>query len=143
MGKENEKNKRKRIFLANWAWGEIRPSRGGARPRGQAAQLGSPVGAVRAQRRGRGPTCQRGEGETSLGVTGGSAERKPADRARRWFYAGDPVPGGWGGGKAQVGIGGHGGGVNLASGGLERSVRGEVAGARGGEVVGEAYGCNR
>jgi hypothetical protein len=42
-----------------------------------------------------------------------------------------------------VGIGGHGGGVNLASGGLEWSVHGEVAGARDGEVAGEAYGCNR
>jgi hypothetical protein len=42
-----------------------------------------------------------------------------------------------------VGIVGHGGGVNLAGGGLERSVRSEVAGARGGEVAGEAYGCNR
>jgi hypothetical protein len=51
--------------------------------------------------------------------------------------------GGWGGGEARVGIGGHGGGVNLAGGGLERSVHGEVAGARGGEVASEAYGCNR
>jgi hypothetical protein len=142
MGKENEK--KKRIFLANWARGEIRPSWGArARPRGQVAQLGPPAGAVWGQRRGRGPTCQRGEGETALGVTGGSVERKPADGARRRFSAGDPVPGGWGGGEAGVGIGGHGGGVNLAGGGLERSVHGEVAGGRGGEVVGEAYECNR
>jgi hypothetical protein len=31
----------------------------------------------------------------------------------------------------------------LAGGGLEQSVRGEVAGARGGEVAGEAYGRDR
>jgi hypothetical protein len=42
-----------------------------------------------------------------------------------------------------VGIGGLGGGVNLVGGGLERSVRGEVAGARGGEVAGDAHECNR
>jgi hypothetical protein len=89
--------------------------------------------------------CPRAsEGGTALGVDrGGSAERKPAAEARRWFSAGDPVPGGWGGGEARVRIGGHGGGVNLAGGGLEWSVHGEVAGARGGEVAGEAYGCNR
>jgi hypothetical protein len=42
-----------------------------------------------------------------------------------------------------VGIGGHGGGVNLAGGGLERLIRYEVAGARGGEVAGDAHECNR
>jgi hypothetical protein len=42
-----------------------------------------------------------------------------------------------------VRVGGHGGGVNLAGGGLERSVRGEVAGAHGGELTGEAYERNR
>jgi hypothetical protein len=42
-----------------------------------------------------------------------------------------------------VGVGDHGGGVNSADGGLERSVCGEVAGARGGEAAGKSYGCNR
>jgi hypothetical protein len=42
-----------------------------------------------------------------------------------------------------VGVGGHGGGVNLVIGGLEQSVRGEVASARAGEVAGEAYGRDR
>jgi hypothetical protein len=42
-----------------------------------------------------------------------------------------------------VGVGDHGGGVNLAGGVLGRSVRGEVAGARVGEVTGDAHGCNR
>jgi hypothetical protein len=41
-----------------------------------------------------------------------------------------------------VGVGDHGGGVNLASGVLGWSVRGEVAGARGSEVADDAYGCN-
>ena len=38
---------------------------------------------------------------------------------------------------------GHGGGVNLAGGGLRQRVHGEVAGAHGGEVAGEAYECDR
>jgi hypothetical protein len=42
-----------------------------------------------------------------------------------------------------VGVGGHGGGVNLTSGGLGWSVHGAVAGARGGEVAGEAAERNR
>ena len=42
-----------------------------------------------------------------------------------------------------MGLGDHGGGINLAGGGLGRSVRGEVAGTRGGEVAGDAHGCNR
>jgi hypothetical protein len=42
-----------------------------------------------------------------------------------------------------VGIGGRGRRVYLAGGGLEWSVRGEVAGARGGEVAGDAHWCNR
>jgi hypothetical protein len=42
-----------------------------------------------------------------------------------------------------VEVGGHGSGVNLAGGGLEQPVRGEVAGARGGEVTSEAYGRDR
>jgi hypothetical protein len=50
-------------------------------------------------------------------VTGGGARGKPAAGVRRWFSAGDPVPGGQGGGELRVGIGGRGGGVNLAGGG--------------------------
>jgi hypothetical protein len=54
-----------------------------------------------------------------------------------------PVLGSWDGGIAWAEVGGHRGGVNLAGGGLEQPVHGEVAGARGGEVAGEAYGCYR
>jgi hypothetical protein len=42
-----------------------------------------------------------------------------------------------------VGVGGHGGGVNWTGGGLGWPVHGTVAGARGGEVAGEAAERNR
>jgi hypothetical protein len=42
-----------------------------------------------------------------------------------------------------VGVGDHGGGVNLAGGVLGRSVRGEVARAHGGAVANEATRRNR
>jgi hypothetical protein len=42
-----------------------------------------------------------------------------------------------------VGVGDHGGGVNLAGGVLGRLVCSEVARARGGEVTGEATRRNR
>jgi hypothetical protein len=40
-------------------------------------------------------------------------------------------------------LGDHGGGVNLVGGCSGQPFHGEVAGARGGEVAGEANGCNR
>jgi hypothetical protein len=42
-----------------------------------------------------------------------------------------------------VGVGDHGGGVNLGGGVLGWSVCGEVAGACGGEITGEAAGRKR
>jgi hypothetical protein len=51
-----------------------------------------------------------------------------------------PVLGGRGGGLARVGVGGHGGGVNLAGGHSGWPVHGEVAGSRGGEVAGKKGG---
>jgi hypothetical protein len=42
-----------------------------------------------------------------------------------------------------VGVGDHGGAVNLAEGCSGRPVHGEVAGARGGGIVGEVAGRNR
>jgi hypothetical protein len=42
------------------------------------------------------------------------------------------------GGEARAGAGVHGGGVNLTGEGLGWPVHGAVAGARGGEVAGEA-----
>ena len=47
------------------------------------------------------------------------------------------------GGKARAGVGDHRGGVNLTGGGLGQPVRDAVAGVHGGEVAGEAVGCNR
>jgi hypothetical protein len=54
-----------------------------------------------------------------------------------------PVPRQGGGGEARAGAGDHRGGVNLTGGGLGRPVHGAVAGVHGGEVAGEAVGCNR
>jgi hypothetical protein len=42
-----------------------------------------------------------------------------------------------------VGVGDHGGGVNLVGGCLGWSIHGEVAGARGGEIADEVAGRNR
>jgi hypothetical protein len=42
-----------------------------------------------------------------------------------------------------VGVGDHGGGVNLVGGCSGRPVHGEVAGALDGEIAGEAVGRNR
>jgi hypothetical protein len=47
------------------------------------------------------------------------------------------------GGEAQAGVRDHGGGVNLTGGGLGWPVHGAVAGARDGEVAGEAAERNR
>jgi hypothetical protein len=44
---------------------------------------------------------------------------------------------------ARTGVGDYGGGINLVGGCSGRLVHGEVAGAHGGEVAGEANGCNR
>jgi hypothetical protein len=53
------------------------------------------------------------------------------------------VPRRGGGGEAWAGVGDHKCGFNLTGGGLGRPVRGAVAGVHGGEVAGEAAGCNR
>jgi hypothetical protein len=73
-------------------------------------------------------------GENGPGLT--------ADKVSRRFSAATPVPGGQGG-LAWAGVGGHGGGVNLASGHPGWPVHGEVAGSLGDEVTGEATGCDR
>jgi hypothetical protein len=78
-------------------------------------------------------------------VTGWGGEPARVDRLEvpRRFSVVVPVLGGRGGGLAWIGVGDHGGGVNLVRGCSRRLVHGEVAGARGGEVAGEANGCNR
>jgi hypothetical protein len=70
MGKGNGKKKRKRISLLTGSRGISAQPEARARPRRQAAQLGTPAVAARGRRRGRGPTCQRG-GRTALGGDGG------------------------------------------------------------------------
>jgi hypothetical protein len=77
----------------------------------------------------------------SGGLTGGDRPGSTADEVLRWFSA--VVSGGRGGGLAWAGVGGHGGGVNWASGRSGWLIHGEVAGSRGGEVVGGATGRNR
>jgi hypothetical protein len=129
----------------------IRPSLGRARGAMRAGGLARPASGSGA---GMAPWAQahtlaRG-GVTVLGGDGGfsreenrSLELDDGSLSVIRFPVGDPIPGGWGGSEARVWIGGQGGGVNLAGGGLEWSVCSEVAGARGGEVADEAYGCNR
>jgi hypothetical protein len=61
----------------------------------------------------------------------------------RRFSAVGPVPRRGCGGEARAGAGDHRGGANLTDGDVGRPVRGAVAGVHGGEVAGEAVGCNR
>jgi hypothetical protein len=91
-----------------------------------------------------GPCASEGEGETVLGARRGSGrEGKPVAGARHQFSVGDPVLGGWGGGEAWVGVGGHGGGLNLTDRHFGWPVHSEVEGSRGGEVVDGATGRDR
>jgi hypothetical protein len=75
------------------------------------------------------------------GRGGGEAGRR---WARRWFAAGGPVLGPRGGGLARAGPGDSNGRLNLARGGWEGAVRGEVAELRGGDhrrwALGEKLG---
>jgi hypothetical protein len=80
-------------------------------------------------------------------VTEGGGGRPEFDR--RWKSAAvlrrgsGSAAGRGGGGEARAGAGDHRGGVNLTGGGLGRSVRDAMEGVHGGEVAGEAVGCNR
>jgi hypothetical protein len=80
-----------------------------------------------------GADCNQREG-VDRSSTGGGIPRR--------FSAVGSVPRRGGGGEARVGAGDHRGAVNLTGGGLGRPVRGAVAGVHGGEVAGEAVGCN-
>jgi hypothetical protein len=72
------------------------------------------------------------------GSTGAGRRRTP-----RRFSAVGPVLRRGSGGEARAVGGGHDGGANLACGGLWRPVHSAVAGARGGEAVGEVFGHDR
>jgi hypothetical protein len=74
-------------------------------------------------------------GEVDLSSTTGEIPRR--------FSAVGPVLWWGSGGEARAGVGDHRGGVNLTGGDLGWPVHGAVAGARGGEVAGEAAERNR
>jgi hypothetical protein len=78
---------------------------------------------------------QRQRGEVYRSSTAGEIPRR--------FSAVGPVLWWGSGGKARAGVGDHGGGVNLTSGGLGCPIHGAVVGARGGEVAGEVAERNR
>jgi hypothetical protein len=92
----------------------------------------------------------RAEGETASRSDGAGepAERAGGKAGRRWarrrFAAGGPVLGPWGGGLARAGAGDSNGRLNLARGGWEGAVRGEVAELRSGDrrrwALGEGLG---
>jgi hypothetical protein len=136
---EKERKGKEKDFSVKRAGG-IRPSRaraatqasGPARPANGARRGNDTVGVgphaiegegniVRGKRR----SAHGGEGPTAIELDGGSS---PVIR----FW----VVGWW---HSTSGVGGHGGGVNLASGGLGWPVYGEVVGSHGGE----ATGCDR
>jgi hypothetical protein len=92
-----------------------------------------------------GPTCQRKGGLTARNGDGGEGAGRgsTASEIPRRFSAGGPVLRRGSGGKARAGVRGHEDGVNLTGGGLGWPVHGALAGARGGEVAGEAVKRNR
>jgi hypothetical protein len=76
-----------------------------------------------------------GEGGVDRGWAAGEIPRR--------FSAVGPVLWRGSGGEARAGVGDHGGGVNLTGGDFGVAGPRRVAGARGGEVAGEATGCDR
>jgi hypothetical protein len=78
-------------------------------------------------------------GDEEGGVDRGSA----TGEIPRWFSAMGLVLLRGSGGEAWAGVGDHGGGVNLTGGGFGVAGPRRVAGARGGEVAGEATGRDR
>jgi hypothetical protein len=140
MGKEKEKGISSQVGRGRG----FRPSQArGTRARGRRPSCGPRAG----RRRGhagataspRGPlVSESGGGKQRRGSTAranrSSAGRKPGCRwARRRFAAGGPVLGPRGGGLARAGAGDPSGRLDLARGGLEGAVRGEVAELRGGD----------
>jgi hypothetical protein len=145
MGKEMRKQKEKG-FPALLGRGRFWPTQR-ERARGHSWRPSWPSSEGNGGRRrcGVGPTCQRG-GVNGADDNGGRGEfdRSPAggEIPRRFSAVGLVLRRGCGG-EAWASAGDHGGGVNLTGGGLGRPVRGVVAGVHGGEVAGEAAGCNR
>jgi hypothetical protein len=139
MGKRNGKRKRKRKFQLAGPGG-ISAHLGASALTAQLRSTGRGDGAGARERRRRcGPTRQRERrGGRCHGLTTRvnrpSAGREPGRRwARRRFAAGGPVLGPRGGGLARPGVGDPRDRLNLARGGREGAVRGEVAELRGGD----------
>jgi hypothetical protein len=138
------KRKRKRNFqLAGPGGGGFRPTRARARLRPSWPSCAGATAGNDTVARARMP--QRGRGLTTLTATEGGGFRPESGRWRipRRFSAVGPVLRRGGGGEARAGAGDHGGGANLTGEGLWRSIRGVVAGVRGGDVAGAVAGHNR
>jgi hypothetical protein len=140
---EKEMRKRKRKgFSCLLGRGDFGPP---GRERARAGAAGGPAGptareTVGGRRCGAGPHVTREGGLTARGSDGwGEVDRSSTAREiPRRFSAVGPVLWRGSGGEAWAGAGDHGGGVNWTGGGLGWPVHGAVAGARGGEVAGEA-----
>jgi hypothetical protein len=141
MGKRKGKRKRKRNSQLVGP-GEISAHQARARLR---PSWPSCAGQRRGTAPWRGPACQREGGADGVDGTeeGGARPGSGRRRVPRRFSAVGPVLRWGSGGEARAGEGGHGGGANLACGGLWWSVRGTVAGARGGVATGAVAGHNR
>jgi hypothetical protein len=118
-GKKREKKKGKQ-FLVKWAGEIFGPTERAGEPAQAAHERGNGAGGCGDDVVGAGPSSSEGGGETTLGGRewGSTREGELVAGARQWFSAGGPVLGDRGGGLARAGVGGHGGGVNLAGGGL-------------------------
>ena len=130
-GKKKKEKKKEKGFPASWAGGGFRPSR---RERAQAGALSAQLAQPREATAGdgamaRGPHANEG-GLTAWTTTEGEGgfDRSPADgEIPRRFSAVVPVSGGRGGGLVRLGVGGHGGGVNLVGGHSGWPAHSEVA----------------
>jgi hypothetical protein len=146
MGKRNGKRKRKgnSCLLGR---GEILAHPGASE---RARVAGGPAGPSARKTVGDGAMARAHTSAREGGLTARSSDRGgEVDRSSttgeisRRFSAVGPVLWRGSGGEAWAGLGDRRGGVNLTGGGLGWLVQGAVAGARGGEVAGEATERNR
>jgi hypothetical protein len=140
---ENGKKKKRREFLLAGPGGDFGPP---GRERGRRPSRPISEGDGGGRRHGAGPHVSEGRG-----FNGAERRRRgrKVDRSStageipRRFSAVGPVLWRGSGGEARAGVGDHRGGVNLTGGDLGWPVHGAVAGARGGEITGEAAERNR
>jgi hypothetical protein len=144
MGKEK---KRKRFSCLLGRGGDFGPpGRERSRERGRRPSRPISEGDGGGRRPGVGPHVSEGRGFNGAEQRRrrGEVDRSstPGEIPQR-FSAMGPVLWRGSGGEARAGVGDHRGGVNLTGGDLGWPVHGAVAGARGGEVAGEAAERNR